>query len=56
MRDGSHVGRHGVAHWQASRIRINTRGRSPIIADTTNLETSTVELTVQRDALELVAP
>ena len=56
MRDGTHVGRHGIEQWQASRIRINTRGRSPIIADTTNLESSTVELTVQRDALELVAP
>ena len=54
MRDGSHVGRPGVALWQASSVRIATGGRSPTIADTTNLGADMVELTVQRHALELV--
>ena len=56
LRKGTHVGRPGVEIWRAARVRITTRGRSPIIADTTNLGSDSVELTVQPGALEVVAP
>ena len=56
LRKGAHVGRPGVDIWRASRVRINTGGRSPIIADTTNLGSTTVELSVQPNALEVVTP
>jgi hypothetical protein len=39
---------------QAQTIRIATRGRSPVIADTENLGSETVHLTVVPNALELV--
>ena len=56
LRRGTHLGRRGVRAWRASRIRIATGGRSPIIADTTNLGTGPVELTVEPAALEVVTP
>jgi diacylglycerol kinase (ATP) len=54
LRRGDHVGRPGVRRVSARRIRIATGGRSPIIADTTNLGSGTVELTVVPRALEIV--
>ena len=54
LRAGSHIGRPGVRHIQARRIRIATGGRSPIIADTTNLGSGTVELTIEPAAIEVV--
>ena len=54
LRRGTHVDLPGVRHVRAQRIRIATGGRSPIIADTTTLDSSTVELTVQRAAIEVV--
>ena len=56
LRHGTHIGRPGVRHWQARRIRIATGGRSPVIADTTNLGSGPVDLSVERAAVELVAP
>ena len=56
LRRGKHVGRPGVRTWRAERIRIATGGRSPIIADTTNLGSGTVELEVVPAALSVVAP
>jgi diacylglycerol kinase (ATP) len=54
LRRGDHLGRPGVTRVTARRVRIATGGRSPIIADTTNLGTGTVELTVLPGALEIV--
>jgi diacylglycerol kinase (ATP) len=54
LRRGTHIGLPGVRHVRARRIRIATGGRSPIIADTTTLDAHTVELTVQRAAIEVV--
>jgi diacylglycerol kinase (ATP) len=54
LRNGTHVGLPGVARLSTRSLRIATGGRSPIIADTTNLGTGTVELTVQPAALEIV--
>ena len=56
LRRGTHLGRPGVRDWRASRVLIATGGRSPVIADTTNLGSGTVELTVEPAALEVVAP
>jgi diacylglycerol kinase (ATP) len=54
LRRGDHVGRPGVSRVTARRIRIATGGRSPIIADTTNLGSGTVELSVVPRALQIV--
>lgn len=54
LRRGAHLGRPGVTRVAASRVRIATGGRSPIIGDTTNLGAGTVELTVVPAALEIV--
>lgn len=56
MRKGTHLGRPGVSTWQAGTVRISTGGRWPVIADTTNLGTGTVELTVEPAAVELARP
>jgi diacylglycerol kinase (ATP) len=54
LRHGTHVGRPGVRHVRARSVRIATGGHSPVIADTTNLGTDTVELTVVPAALAVV--
>jgi diacylglycerol kinase (ATP) len=54
LRRGDHLGRPGVTRVTARKVRIATGGRSPIIADTTNLGSGTVELTVLPGALEIV--
>jgi diacylglycerol kinase (ATP) len=41
---------------RASRVRIVTGGRSPVIADTTDLGTGPVDLTIRPRALRIVAP
>jgi len=56
LRDGSHLERPTARRWNVRRIRIATGGRSPVIADTTNLGTGPVELTVEPGALRVVAP
>lgn len=53
LRRGTHLDRNGVTHRRAARIKIATRGHSPVIADTTDMG-STVTLTVQPHALEIV--
>jgi diacylglycerol kinase (ATP) len=53
LRAGTHLGRKGVEHLRAHSIRIATGGRSPIIADTTNVG-DTVELAVASHALAVV--
>ena len=53
LRRGTHLGRPGVTHTRVRTVRIATRGRSPIIADTTTFG-DTVELTVVPHALDVV--
>jgi diacylglycerol kinase (ATP) len=45
-----------LSRTRASRVRISTGGRSPVIADTTDLGTGPVDLTILRAALRIVAP
>jgi diacylglycerol kinase (ATP) len=54
LRHGTHLGHEGVRSFQARTVRISTRGASPVIADTTNLGSDTVELTIAPQALEIV--
>ena len=54
LRRGTHLGTDGVRSFRASTVRISTRGVSPVIADTTDLGSDTVELSVVPQALELV--
>jgi len=54
LRRGTHLGTEGVRSFRARTVRISTRGASPVIADTTNLGSDTVELTVASHALEIV--
>ena len=54
LRRGTHVGRKGIRTLRAERIRIASRGLSPVIADTTDLGRETVELTVVPNALDIV--
>jgi diacylglycerol kinase (ATP) len=56
LRRGTHLGRPGVRTRRVRRVRIATGGRSPVIADSTNLGTGTVELSVVPAALDLVVP
>jgi diacylglycerol kinase (ATP) len=56
LRGGTHLGRPGARTWTARRVRIATRGESPVIADTTNLGTGPVALDVVPAALPLVRP
>ena len=46
----------GYRCWRERRVRIATSGRSPIIADSTNLGLGPVELAVEPAALTVVAP
>ena len=41
---------------RARRVRVSTRGVSPVVADTVDLGPGTVDLTIQRDGLRIVAP
>lgn len=54
LRRGTHTGLPGVTRLSTRSVRIATGGRSPIIADTTNLGAGTVELTVLPAALAIV--
>jgi diacylglycerol kinase family enzyme len=56
LRRGTHLVRPGARAWTAERVRVSTRGRSPVIADTTNLGTGPVTLEVVPSALAVVAP
>lgn len=53
LRRGTHLGHAAVSHARARSVKISTHGRSPIIADTTNVG-DTAELTVLPGALEIV--
>jgi diacylglycerol kinase (ATP) len=47
---------HGLTRERVRRVRINTRGRSPVIADTVDLGPGTVELKILPARLRIVAP
>jgi diacylglycerol kinase (ATP) len=54
LRRGTHLGRPGVRRVQADRLRIATGGNSPVIVDTTDVGSGTVELRVQPGSLAVV--
>jgi diacylglycerol kinase (ATP) len=56
LKRGLHVGRRGVRIRRARRVRIATRGRAPIVADTTVLSSGPVELAVRPHTIDVVAP
>jgi diacylglycerol kinase (ATP) len=56
LRRGTHIEQRGTRTWTARRVRIATRGQSPVIADTTNLGTGPVTLEVVPGALSVVRP
>jgi diacylglycerol kinase (ATP) len=47
---------HELSRSHARRVRISTGGRSPVIADTTDVGTGPVDLTIRPAALRIVAP
>ena len=53
LRRGTHLTHDAVTHTRARTVRISTKGRSPIIADTTNVG-ETAELSVLPGALDIV--
>jgi diacylglycerol kinase (ATP) len=55
-RRGTHYGLPGVRTWRASKVRLDPEGASPVIADSTDLGSGPVELTVVPGALQVVAP
>jgi diacylglycerol kinase family enzyme len=55
-RRGTHLGRPGVRTWRADRVRLDPGGASPVIADSTDLGSGPVELTVAPGALRVVTP
>jgi diacylglycerol kinase (ATP) len=56
VRSGKHVGRPGVGIRRVRSVRIDPRGASPVIADSTDLGSGAVELTVEPGALRMVTP
>jgi diacylglycerol kinase (ATP) len=56
LRRGTHLTRPGARAWTARRVRIVTRDRSPVIADTTSLGMGPATLEVLPAALSVVAP
>jgi diacylglycerol kinase (ATP) len=55
LRSGEGGDEPGIRRRRARRVRVSTGGRSPVIADTTDLGTGPVELTVEPAALRVVA-
>jgi diacylglycerol kinase (ATP) len=56
LKRGTHLGHRGVRIRTARRIRIATRGRSPVVADTTVLHSGPVELAVRPSTVHVVTP
>lgn len=56
LRRGTHLGHRGVRGWPDTSLRIETRGRSPVMADTEDLGPGPVDVRVLPGALPLVAP
>jgi diacylglycerol kinase (ATP) len=55
-RRGTHYGLPGVRTWRASQVRLDPGGTSPVVADSTDLGSGPVELTVAPGALQVVTP
>jgi diacylglycerol kinase (ATP) len=56
VRHGTHLGIPGVRTWRTSKVRLDPEGASPVIADSTDLGSGPVDLTVARGALQVVTP
>jgi diacylglycerol kinase (ATP) len=56
LRRGNHYGMPGVRTWRARNVRIDPGGASPVVADSTDLGSGRVELTVAPAVLEVVTP
>jgi diacylglycerol kinase (ATP) len=56
LKRGTHLRQRGVRIRSARRIRITTRAKSPVIADTTVLHSGPVELSVRPRTLHVVGP
>jgi diacylglycerol kinase (ATP) len=56
LRRGTHLGHPGVRRWPETSLRIETRGRSPVMADTEDLGPGPVDVRVLPAALPVVAP
>jgi diacylglycerol kinase (ATP) len=56
LRRGTHYGRPGVRAWRTSHVRIDPGGLSPVVADSTDLGSGPVDLSVVRGALQVVSP
>jgi diacylglycerol kinase (ATP) len=56
LRRGTHLDHRGVRIWPETSLRIETRGRSPVMADTEDLGPGPVDVRVLPGALPLVAP
>jgi diacylglycerol kinase (ATP) len=56
LRRGTHDRHPGVRTWRARHVQIDPGGASPVVADSTDLGSGPVELTLVPAALEVVAP
>jgi diacylglycerol kinase (ATP) len=56
LRRGTHVSHRGVRRWPETSLRIETRGRSPVMADAEDLGPGPVDVRVIPGALPVVAP
>jgi diacylglycerol kinase (ATP) len=56
LRRGTHLRHHGVREWRAEGFTIETRGRSPVMADAEDLGSGPVEVRVLPSALGVVVP
>lgn len=56
VRRGAHYSLPGVRTWRTRRVVLDPFGASPVIADSTDLGTGPVELTVAPEALQVVTP
>ena len=56
VRRGTHIRSPLVRIWRTAHLRIDPRGASPVVADSVNLGTGAVELSVLRGALQVVGP
>jgi diacylglycerol kinase (ATP) len=56
LRRGTHLDHHGVREWRAEGLRIETRGRSPVMADAEDLGSGPVDVRVLPAALPVVVP
>jgi diacylglycerol kinase (ATP) len=56
LRRGTHLADPGASTWRAGGLRIDTGGRSPIVADSTDMGTGPASIALRPGAMRLVAP